>query len=57
VHQDPDARRLLDRALVGRFVAVDAHSYDVIRHMLATVRGAGLLPDWWDERWQRIQDA
>jgi ABC-type phosphate/phosphonate transport system substrate-binding protein len=56
-HQDPDARRLLDRALVDRFVPVDEQSYDDIRHMLATVRGAGLLPDWWDERWQRIQDA
>jgi phosphonate transport system substrate-binding protein len=56
-HQDPDGRRLLDRALVDRFVSVDEQSYDDIRHMLATVRGAGLLPDWWDERWQRIQDA
>lgn len=54
IHDDPRARELLDHALVERFARVDAHSYDDIRRMLATVRGAGLLPDWWDERWQRI---
>jgi phosphonate transport system substrate-binding protein len=54
VADDQQAREPLDRALVERFVAADARSYDDIRRMLARVRGARLLPTSWGVEWKRI---
>jgi phosphonate transport system substrate-binding protein len=51
---DPAARGLLDRALVGRFVPVDSRQYDDVRGMLERVRDAGLLPPRWDVEWRRL---
>lgn len=51
---DPLARPALDAALVERFVAADAASYDDIRAKLHRVRQAGLLEPAWDAEWQRI---
>lgn len=57
VADDPAARQPLDRALVDRFVAVDARSYLDIRRMLRRVRRGGLLEPSWDARWQAIVAA
>jgi phosphonate transport system substrate-binding protein len=54
VADDPVAREPLSRALVERFVAVDARSYDDIRGMLQRVRRAGFLDSSWHARWQAI---
>jgi len=54
VADDPGARAALDRALVERFVPVNAGTYDDIRGMLARVRDHGLLPPAWDRDWQRV---
>jgi phosphonate transport system substrate-binding protein len=57
VADDPVARRVLDAALVERFVPVTDGSYDDIRMMLATVRNARLLSPSWDARWHFIADG
>ncbi len=57
VADDPAARNVLDQALVERFVAVDAESFDDIRRMFGRVRRAGLLDRSWDARWQAISGA
>jgi phosphonate transport system substrate-binding protein len=54
VSDGPDARGLLDRALVERFVAVDDASYSDIRAMLSRVRAAGLVDDRWEGRWRAV---
>ncbi len=51
---DPSARPVLHAAGIDRFVPVVAGDYDDIRTMLRTVRSAGLLPGWWDERWSEL---
>jgi phosphonate transport system substrate-binding protein len=56
VANDPAAREPLDRALVERFVAVDASGYDDVRRMLGRVRRAGLLDPTWHARWQEVAD-
>jgi ABC-type phosphate/phosphonate transport system substrate-binding protein len=57
VADEPSARDVLDAALVERFVAADAHSYDDIRQMFGRVQKAGLLEPTWHARWQAIADA
>jgi phosphonate transport system substrate-binding protein len=57
IADDPVARAPLDRALVDRFVAVDARSYGDIRRMFRRVRRAGLFDPSWDARWTAIVDA
>jgi phosphonate transport system substrate-binding protein len=57
VGDEPDARQVLDAALVERFLPVSARRYDDIRGMYARVREAGLLGPSWDARWQRTTDV
>jgi phosphonate transport system substrate-binding protein len=57
VADDPNAQEALEHALVDRFVAVDAASYDDIRGKLGRVRAAGLLPPSWDAEWQAIAET
>ena len=54
IHEDPMARRVLGACGIRRFIAIEASAYDDIRRMLARVDDAGLLPDWWWPRWERI---
>ena len=54
---DPAARGPLERALVERFVRLDAGGYDDIRRMLGRVRSAGLLTAEWDAKWKAIADT
>ena len=54
IADDETARRVLDAALVERFVAVNAGSYADIRSMYRRVRRAGLLEGSWDARWQAV---
>ena len=41
MHEDPAGRRILDEALVDRFVVVDDGDYDDIRKHRRTAEGAG----------------
>jgi phosphonate transport system substrate-binding protein len=50
----PEARRLLDAALVDRFVPADDSAYGDIRRMYGRVRDRGLLGSAWDARWETI---
>ena len=41
MHKDPEGRRILDKALVDKFVAVDDSNYDDIRNFKQTAEAAG----------------
>jgi phosphonate transport system substrate-binding protein len=59
VELDADAlgRAILDSAGIRRFVPIADAAYDDIRDKLGLVRSAGLLPGWWDQRWEAIVSA
>jgi phosphonate transport system substrate-binding protein len=54
VADHPDARPVMDAALVERFVAVDSDAYDDVRLMLRRVREAGLVGAEWAARWAAV---
>lgn len=54
LHRDPIGRRVLEACGIRRFVPIAAEAYDDIRRMLARVEAAGLLPEWWWPRWDRL---
>lgn len=54
LHRDALGRAVLRGAGIERFVPISDADYDDIRHMVAVVRSAGLLPQWWDRRWAEI---
>lgn len=41
MHEDPEGRKILDNALLDRFVVVDDHNYDDIRAMKDAAEKAG----------------
>jgi ABC-type phosphate/phosphonate transport system substrate-binding protein len=43
IHQDPWSRPLLVRALVDRFVPVNASTYDPVREMVAAAQAADFV--------------
>jgi phosphonate transport system substrate-binding protein len=54
IGDDPEARQIMDAAMVERFAAVDGRHYDDIRLMLRRVRKAGLLDAKWHARWAAL---
>lgn len=52
LHRDRAARPILAGAGIRRFVAIGDADYDDIRRMLAEVLASGILPEWWQARWE-----
>lgn len=54
MNTEPADRMVLRASGIDRFVAVEDADYDDIRDMLDTVSRAGLLPEWWWPRWEKL---
>lgn len=55
--RDALGRAVLDAAGIRRFAPIADADYDDIRDKLGHVRSAGLLPGWWDGRWEEVMAA